>query len=469
MPPIPAEGISAALAADVAGSASRALSPPAARAARRALLDGLGVMWAASGLAAEVAPFITLATAAATHGHSRVLGTGLCSTPALAALANGAMAHALDFEDALDGAPLHPNASLIPAVLALAEARPDTGITLGDLLAAIATGCEVSCRLALSLRQPLEVGGWYPPPILGAFGAVAGAAALLRLTPQQVVDAWSLLLMQNSCPGELKHSPGSVLRAVREAFPAQAAVQCALLAREGVAGFEQPLEGRHGFYALFAGGQHDATALQGRSDGQAWIERLSFKPWPCCRGTHPHIALVLQLAQQHGLDWRDIDRIGLGGGATQRMLAEPLARKQAPATAIDAKFSLPFCVATALVHGTVTLVHFSEASLHDARVLDMAGRTAFTPTAAGVPDNPTGGAVTLQLRDGRVVQAATDHAPGSPRQPLDDAALVAKFIDCTAQGQRSLPRERATAFAQDLLTLPAMTPAAALLQGLACA
>ena len=81
------------------------------------------------------------------------------------------------------------------------------------------------------MRQPLEDGGWYPPPILGAFGATAAAGRLLGLAPEHVRDALSLTLCQVTAPGEIKHSRDTVVRAVREAFPAQAAVLSALLAR----------------------------------------------------------------------------------------------------------------------------------------------------------------------------------------------------------------------------------------------
>ena len=243
-------GVSLALARFVAGTTFGQLGPATVEATKRALLDALGVMQAASGLAPEVRPFIELARTAKGSPEADVLGTGLRAPASLAALANGAMAHALDYEDALDGAPLHPNASLVPAVLALAQAQAQSHaqvpVSGADLLVAIATGCEISCRLASSLRQPLEQGGWYPPPILGAFGAVAGAARLLRLAPGQVCDAWSLLLLQNSCAGEIKNGADTVIRAVREAFPAQAAVQCVQLAKAGIKGFSAPLEGQAG-------------------------------------------------------------------------------------------------------------------------------------------------------------------------------------------------------------------------------
>jgi 2-methylcitrate dehydratase PrpD len=367
----------------------------------------------------------------------------------LAALANGAMAHALDYEDAFDGAPLHPNASLVPAVIALAQAHPP--VSGGALLAAIAIGCDVSCRIALSLRQRLEDGGWYPPPILGAFGAVAGAARILKLTPRQLLDAWSMLLLQNSCAGEIKHDRDTVIRAVREAFPAQVAVQVALLARGGVRGFDAPLEGRDGFFRLFAANHYDSDTLL-LDLGQRWhIEALSFKPWPSCRGTHAAIECALQLRAQVG--GADIREMQIKGCEVHRMLAEPPERKRAPQTAIDAKFSLPFTVATAMATGGVGLDSFTAGGLHDEAVLQLARRTSFSLRPDWGIDQAVSGAVQVTLTDGRVLRREVLDPRGSPARPLADEELVAKFVDCAGRARQPLDPGPASELAKRILDL----------------
>jgi len=453
----PPGGLSDAIAGHVSGAGFEQLSPATVHAAKRALLDAVGVMSAASGLAAETRPFIDLAVAAAGRREATILGTGERVPAALAAFANGAMAHALDYEDAFDAAPVHPNASLVPAVLALAQARaPVSG---RELLTAIAVGCDLACRLALSLRRPLEEGGWYPPPILGAFGAVAGAARLLRLSPRQVVDALSLLLLQNSCPGEIKYSADTVIRAVREAFPAQAAVTVTLLAEAGIRGFSAPLEGRAGFYALFAAGQYESGEILHDLGSRWYIDALSFKPWPSCRGTHAAIEAALELRAR--VDVQQIQSVIIEGGAVQAMLAEPLARKRAPLTAIDAKFSLPFTVATALVHGEVRLDSFDAAGLADPAVLSLAARCSYRERPAWARQ-PVAGAIELLLRDGqRCSREVTDPA-GSPSRPLDDARLTAKFVDCLGRAARPLDAATAGRLAARILLIDEAPDATAL-------
>lgn len=434
--------------------------PEAAReGARRVLLDAVGVMCAASGLAPESAPFLALARANGA-GPCRVLGTDDRVQPLGAALANGALAHAVDYEDAFDLAPGHPNASLVPVLLALAQS--EGAIDGRRFLAALAVGGDVACRIALSLRQPMEHGGWYPPPIVAAFGAAAGAANLLGLTAGQTRDALSLVLCQVTMPGEIKHSRRTVLRAVREAFPAQAALTAALLAREGVAGFETPLEGKAGFYALYAGGQFDPHDLTDRLGARYWGAELTFKPWPSCRGTHPFIEMALDLLARHGFAAADVAAIDVCVDDVQTMLVEPLERKQAPDVAIDAKFSIPFTVALALVRGGVRLDSFGEESLSDPRILAMAAKV--TPVVVPLPawQRGVGGALRITLHDGTVHEGFVANALGCPDRPLSDAAQRAKFIDCLSRGAVPVGPEGAHALAERILALDACEDVGAL-------
>jgi 2-methylcitrate dehydratase PrpD len=406
-------------------------------------------MIAASGLSPEVAPFISFARSTGQGGPCTLLGFGDRVHAPQAAFANGAMAHALDFEDAFDRAPVHPNAAAVPAAIALIQAYgPIHG---RELVTAIAIGCDLVCRVGLSLRRRLEDGGWYPPILLGGIGAAAAAARLLGLPPPQILDALSLALCQITAPGEIKHSARSVIRAVREAFPAQAAATSALLARDGVAGFERPLEGEDGFYRLYAGGCYEAADVLAGLGEDNLIEQLSFKPWPSCRGTHAYIQVVLELAREHGFTAAEVKSILIETGPVQRMLVEPLARKQAPQTAIDAKFSIPFTVAVALVRGGVTLADFDADARADAAVLALARR--ITPVAN--PDwgtaHATRGALSLTLHDGSVLTGATDDPRGSPADPLSDAELIEKFVNCCTHASRPLSPSAAGKAARRIL------------------
>ncbi len=442
--------ISDILSAHIASAQWEDLPEAAREGARRVLLDAVGVTYAASGLSSEAAPFITLARANGA-GPCSILGTAHRVQPLGAVLANGALAHAVDYEDAFDRAPAHPNASLVPVLLALAQS--EAPVDGRRLLTALAVGGDMACRIALSLRQPMEQGGWYPPPIVAAFGAVAGAANLLGLTAEQTKDALSLTLCQVTMPGEIKHSRRTVLRAVREAFPAQAALTAALLAREGVAGFETPLEGKSGFYALYAGGQFDEGDLTNQLGEHYWGTELTFKPWPSCRGTHPFIEMALDLLAQHGFAADDIASVEVMVDDVQAMLVEPLERKQAPVVAIDAKFSIPFTTALALVRGGVRLDSFGPESLGDPQVLAMAAKVVPVVQASPKWQRGVGGAMRVTLKDGVVHDAFVANALGCPDRPLSDAAQRAKFIDCLSRAAVPVGLGDAQVLAERILAL----------------
>ncbi|MFC3101450.1 MmgE/PrpD family protein [Altererythrobacter lauratis] len=441
-----------------------ALPDAVVRAGKLALLDATGVMLAASGLSPEARAFARMAQDMG-DGPCAILGTGQRAAAPMAALANGALAHALDFEDAFDLAPGHPNASLVPALIALAQLQGAAGDPVDGrrFLAALVAGCELSCRMGLALRQRMEEGGWYPPPILAGFGAAAGAAHLLRLSPRQMADALSLVLCSVTMPGEIKYSQRTTIRAIREAFPAQAAVQAALLAQGGVAGFEEPLEGRAGFYALYAGGKFDPEVLLAPLNGAFWIEQLTFKPWPSCRGTHPFVEMALALQAEHRFAVQDIAAIRAGIGPMQMMLAEPQARKAAPEVAIDAKFSVPFCTALALAKGKVDLDSFAPEMLADPAVLALAARvTCHVPDGA---ESWRGDAGTLEiaLHNGAVLLARREAARGAPHNPLTERELGDKFVACAARAAHPLAEAPARDLARQILALEQCADMGALL------
>lgn len=425
--------------------------PPRARAmAKLCLLDAIGVSLAASRLGEGCKAFVDMAMAQEGRALCTIFGLPRRVPPEAAALANGALAHALDYEDSHDVALVHPNAPTVPAALAIAQAEgPTTG---RELIAAIALGCDIAVRLSLALRVSLAEFGWYPPPILAAFGATAAAAALLHLDAQQVRDAFSLTLCQATCSNEIIHSPRSTIRAVRDAFVARAAVTSALLARGGVRGFDEPFEGRAGFFAAFARGAYDPDAITRELGARFEIEHISFKPWPSCRGTHAAIEAALQCRQQHELDPRDIEHVQVSGGPMLRMLGEPSESKRRPATAIDAKFSLPFTVATALVRGHVTLADFLPQALLDQEVLHLAARVD-VDTGRDLAGAPIAAAVQVKLRDGRTPSHAVLEPWGSPIHPMTPLALVDKFVDCAAQAATPMDELVARRFADATLDL----------------
>jgi 2-methylcitrate dehydratase PrpD len=441
--------LSRILARHVAGLEHRAVPPRALRAARYSLLDAVGVSLAASGLEPACRPFAELA--AKEPGPCTVLGYGTRTTPLMAALANGALAHALDFEDAYDGTPAHPNAAAVAAALALAESEP--AITGPQLIAALAGSCDLVCRLARALPHNPDDYGFYTPPILGAYGAAAVAARLLALDEDRTLACLALTLSQSTSSSQFKRDPASNVRAVRDAFPAQAGLLAALLAARGVRGFEAPLEGEHGFYALYARAAPDETLLL-RDLGREFLgAQVSFKLWPSCRGTHAFIEAAFALRRSHPFELDDIECIVAHGAELNQMLMRPVQQKRRPETAIDAKFSLPFCIALAFVRGLVDLDGFAPEALSDPAVLRLAERVDYVSEPGAGLRESTQGHLKLQLRDGSIVEHRVEHPLGHPEQPLSEAQLVEKFVNCAGRAQRPWSPERARRFAATILAL----------------
>lgn len=423
-------GLSRRIARHIAQTRYADLPVTTIAATKASLLDALGVMMAATTLGEGTQAFADLAIATGGPAESTLIGRGQRVPMLMAALANGALAHAIDFEDGHDAAPVHPNAAQIPAALALAQAH---GIDDGRrLLTAFAVGCDLSCRLGLALRTDPATLGWYPPPILGAFGALAACASLIELDEREIVDAMSLLLCSTTCSGEMKYAPRSEMRAVRDAFPAQAALQAVLLAKRGVSGFEAPLEGKAGLFALYARGDYDRDRLLDGLGSRFEGDRLTFKAWPSCRGTHAFIEGALAIRAERGGAGASVESIALLGHPVMRMLDEPHAAKRAPATAIDAKFSAPFCVATAWLDGEVTLNSFTPAARTRPALAMLADRISFAVIADADADAIAGGGITVRFTDGSAATRFIAEPLGHPANPIGAHALAAKFRQCAA-------------------------------------
>ena len=232
--------------------------------------------------------------------------------------------------------------------------------------------------------------------------------------------------------GEIKYNPESVIRAVRDAFPAQTGVLAAQLAKRGVRGFAEPLEGKAGFFKMFARDNYDPDMMLNGLGDRFEINHLSFKQWPSCRGTHVFIDLMARGLREHRIKIEDIVRIETAGNTINRMLAEPLPNKQQPTTSIDAKFSIPYCVAWTAVRGEPTLKSFLPDSLKNDEVIALAKKVSYAVDSA-FDDSGAGmlsGRMTIVMKSGDEIVLQGNSAPGDPEQPLNVQMLREKFEQC---------------------------------------
>lgn len=426
----PTSGESLTLARHVERTRFEDLPADVVEMTKRALLDAIGVSLAASGLEPACKPFLDLALESGSRGDATILGAGGRASIALAALANGSLAHAMDYEDAHEETRTHPNAAAIAAALPLAE---HLGASGRELITAVALGCDVVCRLARALvSEGAPPPGFYQPAIVGTFGAATVAAKLLKLTTEQILDAWSLALCQNSCSGEIQNSPDSTLRAVREGPCARVGIESAQLAAKGVRGFGAPFEGKSGFFVMYAGGIQRNTLLADLGVRFAGRD-ISFKAWPSCRDTHMYVQAALELLAERPFDANDIESITALATPQQMIVLEPADQKRRPRTAIAGKFSLYYTLATTFVERRVDFGSFSSSALVRPNVLALADKVSYRVVEGKLTD-----VLEVKLRDGTVRRRAVTAVYGSPAAPLPLETLTKKFIDCGLQARRPL-------------------------------
>jgi len=403
----------------------------AVEAARRAILDCLGVMLAGS---AEPAARIIQTVADAEGGTPlcTVVGTGRRTGAVWAALCNGTAAHALDFDDTNFAMMGHPSAPVLSAALAAAE------LALADgraLVHAFLLGFEVETSLAEVLNPPHYERGWHATCTLGTLGAAAAAARLLGLDAIQVRTALAVAASQAS---GLKENFGTMTKPFHAGHAARSGVLAALLAREGWTASEQAIEGPQGFLRVLGAGKIELEALERL--GAPWkilTSGVAVKPYPSCACTHSIIDGTLELRRAHGLRPEQVAEVTVGVNA----IVPKILIHSDPRTGLQAKFSAEFAAAAALTEGRVGLTTFTDDTVQDARIRALMKRVRMVvdPAIPGELERHMWTRVTIRLADGRVLSVGPREVPGHPSNPLPLQALREKFSECASV---ALPPDR---------------------------
>jgi 2-methylcitrate dehydratase PrpD len=369
-------------------------------------------------------------------GESRLIGTRRKVAAANAVLANGTLAHGLDYDDTLEEAIVHTGCCGAITALAVAEA---VGASGKRLLEAAIAGMEVMCKVGLVAPGRFHARGFHPTALCATFGAAAAAGKLYKLELPRWRDAFGICGSQSS--GIIEYlGDGTWTKRLHPGWSAHGGVIAVLLARRGFRGPAAVFEGRHGFYLAFGGDQ--GLQLERLEElGKSWeIPRLAFKSYPCGSISHPYMDCALKLRQQYPFRPRQIEEVicRTAEGAVHR-LWEPLREKQRPSSSYGAKFSLPFSIAVMLVRGKAGLQEFSEKAIRDPEVLAVAARVRYEidPTI----DYPRhfSGHVRLRLKDGTVWEESQPHPRGGLESPLPPEEIEEKF---RANAGFALPKAR---------------------------
>ncbi|WP_026869676.1 MmgE/PrpD family protein [Inquilinus limosus] len=392
--------------------------------ARHAIADTIACMLAGAEDPSVRAVRAAFAGSIADGTRCNMVGGGQAAE-GLSALVNGTAAHALDYDDNFRPAASHASAVLVPALLGVALARGATGREFVD---AYLVGLEAQAAVGRGVNPSHYAAGWHATSTVGCIGTAAGAAWLRGLDAAGIARAMSLAV---SMAAGVKGQFGTPAKPLHAGLAARNAVEAAALAECGMAGRLDILEAPQGFRELFGG--PDATGWDEVSIGSPHViesDGLMPKRHPCCGSTHNAVDLVLDLRARHGFAAAEVVAVEtLVGIANQRNLAYPR-----PEDEMQARFSMPYCVALALLKDRLELSDFAPAAVGAPPVRALLPRITMTAysreeeRAAG--PRPLPHRVTIRLADGRILSAERAEAKGSIADPFDDADRRAKFADC---------------------------------------
>lgn len=429
-------------------------------ASRVAVEDTLGCMLAG---AAEPATTMVAATVAGSDGPCTLLGTGRRATPLDAALVNGTAAHALDYDNGSNSMGGHVSATMVPALLAAAEAFGGSG---RDLMVAHTVGFEVGTRIGLGVNFHHYEKGWHPTSTLGTFAVVGACASLLKLDAAQTATA---LAIGASLASGIKANFGTMTKPMHVGHCARNGLFAVLLAREGFTASAAAFEHKQGFFEVYNGaGNYDAALIleDWASPLQILQPGAGYKQYPCCAATHSALDATLAIVRGEGgrIDPRRVSKIETWTPARRLVHTD----RPDPKSNLDAKFSVQYCVSRAVIDGRIGIEHFEGETWRDPAVRELMTRVRSTVHLPGQfpADNHFGAEVKITLDDGRVLSDRVDIQLGrTANNPIPPAQLRGKFLDCAG---RALPAVRVTQLAQQLDTLQTL-PDAARLMALAAA
>ena len=384
-------------------------------------------------------------------GKCSIIGYKTKVSPPFAALANGTIGHALDYDDTHSKSVLHPSVVIAPAVFSLGEDREVSG---ERLMISFIVGVETVCKLGLACKiGPLQIGYIYTS-LLGTFGASIASAKLLNLTRDEMINSLGIAYSFTSGNAE-QLIEGTLSKRLQAGIASMNGLIASLLSSTGFTGAKEAFEGKYGFFNVYIRGNYDTTPID-ELGCKYEIPYVSFKPYPCCRLTHTSIDAVLILKKKYNLKANLIEEIIVGvNKQAYNANVEPIDIKKHPRNVVDAQFSIPYTVAVALLYGKVSIEDFTENSIKRKEVLKVAEKV--TPVIDDEIEKRYGreispATVTIKLTNGKVLNEKVIYPLGEPQNPMDEKMLVNKFLDASRYSN-VLPLKEAEDIAKMILSI----------------
>lgn len=414
--------LSESMAEKIVGLTVSDLTVDARQNAKTVVLDTMGCMLAGSN--EPVVNALLRTPGLCSQGTVSVLGRCERLDPLSATLINGAAAHALDFDDVNIAMGGHPSAPILPALLALGETRQVSG---DALLLAFVAGFETETRLARSVNFHHYDKGWHPTATLGVFGAAAGCAKLLGLSAAQTATALALCVSLSS---GVKANFGTMTKPFHVGHCARNGLMAALMAQQGFTASLEAFEHPQGFFNVF-NGKGNYRAERALADWAAPLDivepGIGIKLYPCCDSTHAALDALQAIRREQAFSAEDVSAISV--------FIHPLrlthVNRPTLRSAMDARFSVQYCLARMLLDGHIVLDSFASSAYEDPRALALMNLVQARPHPDLAQAKP-GNYLTelhVRLKDGRVLTRRLDQPNGRTiEQPAPWASVETKFM-----------------------------------------
>ncbi len=418
-----------------------------------AITDLLGCMIAGAGepIAAKLNNIVGDAADRAGFPATPLVVSGRKAAPQDAALYNGTLAHAIDYDDVTHPAYAHAGASIVPAILATAKIEDVSGT---EALIAYIVGIEMVSKLGQALNTAHYKNGWHASATFGTMGAAAAASMMLRLEPGPFVMA---LGMAASAASGLRANFGTMTKPLHVGYAARNGVLAALMAREGITASTDALDNPYGFAAVFNHhGNIDATHFETWGDPLEILTEfgLGLKPYPACGAAHPPIEAAVRLRERIDGGLSAIQSIRVG---VTEMHFEPMVCERAT-TGLEAKFCMGYCIAAALLDGDVTLETFSEDALPRINGSGLGEKVRMELDDRVAGNSEFGAVVTIETVNGQKLEEIVPLAIGKPERWFPKERLVSKFHDCCGSVIDEAHAREIFNLAQSIGTAPTLSP-----------
>jgi 2-methylcitrate dehydratase PrpD len=425
------------------------------RMARWCLLDWFGSALAGA-TAKPTAILLGVARELGGRPEATLLPDGSKTSAPLAAMVNAGASHVVEMDDVHRQGVFHPGATVIPAALAVAEREGASG---AELLTAIVAGYEVGIRLGEAAGQR-HYDYWHTTGTCGTFAAAAAAGKLLGLDRGRLAAAFGSAGTQAAGLWEFLVD-GAMSKQLHPAMAAHDGILSALLAERGFTGAARILEGEKGFLRAMAQGGDPSRLTEGLGGGTFRILETAFKAHAACYHIHSSIDAALLLREKHRPDPKSIRSVTVRlYGAAYRLL-QPVQ----PTSPYAAKFSVPYCVATAMLHGGVGPDAFTETRLADETIQALLGKIRLVHDPALDAAYPDQWPAVVELETAAGSDAMRVDIPRGDRQnPMSEVDLLTKFNALAA----ALPPVDRRRLAETCLALEKIENVAAALEGLKC-